>query len=71
MFIDVYCRGKDKKETQDHIDMTNTTSTSFERAQVDRFQIEVTDGGEPYKVRVGHDGKGIGAGWCLDKVKKS
>lgn len=32
------------------------------------FQIEAEDIGPLLKVRVGHDGKGMFAGWFLDKV---
>ncbi len=59
---------KEKKELKDHIEITNTTSNSFDRGAVDRFSIEVKDVGEPYKLRVGHDNAGMGPGWYLDKV---
>jgi hypothetical protein len=26
------------------------------------------DVGKPFKIRVGHDGKGMGAGWHLNKI---
>ena len=35
---------------------------------MDRFVFECGDLGDIEKVIVGHDGKGIGAGWFLDKV---
>lgn len=31
-------------------------------------QIEALDVGKIYKIRIGHDGKGIGDGWFLDTV---
>ena len=34
------------------------------------LQIEQKDIGDLLKIRIGHDGKGFGAGWHLDKVKK-
>ena len=33
------------------------------------LQIEQKDIGDLLKIRIGHDGKGFGAGWHLDKVK--
>ncbi|XP_078666046.1 lipoxygenase homology domain-containing protein 1-like isoform X1 [Branchiostoma floridae x Branchiostoma belcheri] len=42
----------------------------FEKAQKDIFIVEMEDVGDPIeKVRIGHDGKGWGAGWHLDKVE--
>ena len=32
------------------------------------YQIEADDIGPLLKIRVGHDGKGSFAGWCLEKV---
>lgn len=34
------------------------------------LQIEQKDIGDLLKIRIGHDGKGFGAGWHLDKVKE-
>jgi hypothetical protein len=70
VFIEVHGRN-DKGEHKDHVDIVNTTSSSFERGAVDRFPIALTDIGEPYKLRVGHDGTGLGAGWHLHKVTLS
>jgi len=33
------------------------------------IKIEALDIGRVYKIRIGHDGSGIGAGWFLDKVE--
>eukprot|EP00047_Mylnosiga_fluctuans_P014195 m.36272 g.36272 ORF g.36272 m.36272 type:complete len:2392 (+) comp5381_c0_seq2:48-7223(+) len=69
VYIDVYGKaGKAGKEAHDHIDIVNTHSKSFERGSVDRFPIQLLDIGAPFKVRVGHDGTGIGAGWHLNKI---
>ncbi|KAL6458734.1 hypothetical protein MHYP_G00322060 [Metynnis hypsauchen] len=43
-------------------------SNSFERGATDIFKIEAKDVGQIFKIRIGHDGSGIGAGWYLDKV---
>lgn len=32
------------------------------------FQIEGLDVGRVYKIRIGHDGSGVGPGWFLEKV---
>lgn len=32
------------------------------------IKIEALDVGRVYKIRIGHDGSGIGAGWFLEKV---
>ena len=50
------------------MEITNTSKTSFDRGAVDHFPVQLLDIGEPFKIRVGHDGTGIGAGWHLDKV---
>ncbi|XP_078580092.1 lipoxygenase homology domain-containing protein 1-like isoform X2 [Branchiostoma floridae x Branchiostoma japonicum] len=42
----------------------------FEKAQKDIFIVEMEDVGDPIeKIRIGHDGKGWGAGWHLEKVE--
>jgi len=40
----------------------------FQRGKTDEFSIEAVDLGEISKIRIGHDGKGIGASWFLDKA---
>lgn len=32
------------------------------------WQVEAADVGKIYKIRIGHDGKGIGDGWFLESV---
>ncbi|XP_053384453.1 lipoxygenase homology domain-containing protein 1-like isoform X6 [Mercenaria mercenaria] len=41
----------------------------FERGKTDVFKIEATDIGQIKRIKVGHDGTNIGAGWFLDDVK--
>jgi hypothetical protein len=41
---------------------------NFERNQTDDFGLELVDLGEIKKIRIGHDNKGVGASWFLDKV---
>ncbi|XP_071887382.1 lipoxygenase homology domain-containing protein 1 isoform X3 [Anas platyrhynchos] len=54
----------------------NDLGNYFERGRVDEFtldtmdigKIEAADVGKIYKIRIGHDGKGIGDGWFLESV---
>ncbi|RDD42008.1 Lipoxygenase homology domain-containing protein 1 [Trichoplax sp. H2] len=42
----------------------------FKNGAIDKFVLELDDVGEEItKLRIGHDGKGWGAGWHLDKVE--
>uniref|UniRef100_A0A3Q2V469 Lipoxygenase homology PLAT domains 1a n=1 Tax=Haplochromis burtoni TaxID=8153 RepID=A0A3Q2V469_HAPBU len=43
-------------------------SNSFERDTTDIFKIEAQDVGKIYKIRIYHNGKGIGDGWFLETV---
>ena len=36
--------------------------------QVDEFEVEAVTLMKLRKIRIGHDGRGAGAGWFLDKV---
>lgn len=40
----------------------------FERGKTDTFQYNLVDLGDLKKIRIGHDGKGIGAGWFCANV---
>ncbi|XP_068508966.1 lipoxygenase homology domain-containing protein 1 [Syngnathus scovelli] len=43
-------------------------SNNFERGTTEIFKIEAQDVGKIYKLRIYHDGKGIGDGWFLESV---
>ncbi|XP_059213530.1 lipoxygenase homology domain-containing protein 1 [Centropristis striata] len=43
-------------------------SNNFERGTTEIFRIEALDVGKIYKIRIYHDGKGIGDGWFLETV---
>uniref|UniRef100_A0A8C4ECX3 Lipoxygenase homology PLAT domains 1a n=1 Tax=Dicentrarchus labrax TaxID=13489 RepID=A0A8C4ECX3_DICLA len=43
-------------------------SNNFERGTTEIFKIEALDVGKIYKIRIYHDGKGIGDGWYLETV---
>nr|CAB3263471.1 lipoxygenase homology domain-containing protein 1-like [Phallusia mammillata] len=58
--------GEDGKS--ESIKLRNRTD-NFERNAVDKFKIESKDVGPITKVRIGHDGKGVGSGWFLESLK--
>ncbi|XP_073487711.1 oxygen-regulated protein 1 isoform X2 [Aquarana catesbeiana] len=41
----------------------------FERGKVDTFRISAKDIGKISHIEIGHDGKGLGNGWFLDKIE--
>ncbi|KAJ7993944.1 hypothetical protein DPEC_G00259930 [Dallia pectoralis] len=43
-------------------------SNNFERGSTEIFKIESRDVGKIFKLRIGHDGAGMGSGWFLEKV---
>ncbi|XP_053159933.1 lipoxygenase homology domain-containing protein 1-like [Hemicordylus capensis] len=43
-------------------------SNNYERGATETFKVEASDVGKIYKIRIGHDGKGIGDGWFLETV---
>lgn len=68
VFMEVYGTDAVGNELKDRVEFTTAVKSSFERGQEDRFNFEVQDVGKPYKIRIGHDNKGLGAAWHLDKV---
>ena len=40
----------------------------FSLSRMDTFRLEGIDLGELIKLRIGHDNRGVGPGWFLDKV---
>ncbi|KAJ3604783.1 hypothetical protein NHX12_026835, partial [Muraenolepis orangiensis] len=43
-------------------------SNNFERGTTEIFKVEAHNVGKVYKIRIGHDGSGIGDGWFLEAV---
>ncbi|XP_059580075.1 oxygen-regulated protein 1 [Alligator mississippiensis] len=41
----------------------------FERGKVDTFRIKTKSLGSLHSIEIGHDGKGVGSGWFLDKLE--
>ena len=64
VFLQMYGEQGHKSE---ELQLRNRTD-NFERSQVDKFKVEAADIGPLVKVRVGHDGTGMWAGWFLDKL---
>ncbi|TSK72011.1 Lipoxygenase homology domain-containing protein 1 [Bagarius yarrelli] len=48
--------------------MSKTNVNKFEKGNTDEFVIEAVSLGTLNRVRIGHDGRGGGCGWFLDKV---
>lgn len=47
---------------------SKTNSNKFERGNSDTFEIKTSDIGNIRKIKIGHDGKGLGSGWHLKEV---
>ncbi|KAG7271688.1 hypothetical protein CRUP_025549 [Coryphaenoides rupestris] len=43
-------------------------SNNYERNATEIFKVEALDVGKIFKVRISHDGKGVGSGWFLETV---
>nr|XP_057926865.1 lipoxygenase homology domain-containing protein 1 isoform X2 [Doryrhamphus excisus] len=63
VFIQLY---GEKGKTE--VIMLDSRSNNFERNTTDVFKIEAKDVGKVFKIRIGHDGSGIGSGWFLETV---
>eukprot|EP00795_Rhopilema_esculentum_P013094 gene13095-3880_t len=57
----------DKGDTGQH-KLSNKWKNNFQRKSVDTFMVETPMVGSLKRVRIGHDNKGLAAGWYLDKV---
>eukprot|EP01046_Picozoa_sp_COSAG06_P033716 COSAG06_NODE_3464_length_5301_cov_4.178201_1_plen_1602_part_01 len=44
-------------------------SNDFERGETNEFKVQTKDIGKLVKIRIGHDGKGFGAGWHMDSAE--
>ncbi|TNM89906.1 hypothetical protein fugu_004140 [Takifugu bimaculatus] len=63
VFVQIY---GDKGKTE--VIMLESRSNNYERNAIEIFKIEAKDVGKIFKIRIGHDGLGIGSGWFLEKV---
>ena len=44
-------------------------ANDFERGEINEFKVQTKDIGKLAKIRIGHDGKGFGAGWHMDNAE--
>jgi hypothetical protein len=65
----VYLTVVGDKGKVDKVHLDNSKN-NFERGRVDVFAISSLDLGEIKHIVIEHDGKGLGAGWFLNKVRK-
>ncbi|KAM6965464.1 lipoxygenase homology domain-containing protein 1 [Aplochiton taeniatus] len=63
VFIQIY---GDKGKTE--LITLKSRSNNYEKGTTEIFKVEAEDVGKVFKVRIGHDGSGLGAGWFLEKV---
>ncbi|KAM3842453.1 LOW QUALITY PROTEIN: lipoxygenase homology domain-containing protein 1 [Diretmus argenteus] len=57
------------EEGKTEVLVLKSRSNNFERDTTEIFKIEALDVGRIYKIRICHDGKGIGDGWFLETVE--
>ena len=50
------------------LETSKTNRNKFERGKTDVFEVKEADVGEIRKIRIGHDGTGMGSGWHLKEV---
>ncbi|XP_029443046.1 lipoxygenase homology domain-containing protein 1-like [Rhinatrema bivittatum] len=57
--------------SSEHIQLTKSLENEdpFERGKVDTFRIMANSIGKLEQIEIGHDGKGFGSGWFLEKVE--
>nr|XP_019954598.1 PREDICTED: lipoxygenase homology domain-containing protein 1-like [Paralichthys olivaceus] len=63
VYIQIY---GDKGKTE--VIRLESRSNNFERNTTEIFKINGKDVGKIFKIRIGHDGSGIGSGWFLESV---
>lgn len=68
VYIMIY--GKEECTQKKSLCSERERKEKFKRNSVDKFVVELEDVGETIeKIRIGHDGTGLGDGWHLDKVE--
>uniref|UniRef100_H3DGZ8 Lipoxygenase homology PLAT domains 1 n=1 Tax=Tetraodon nigroviridis TaxID=99883 RepID=H3DGZ8_TETNG len=63
VFVQIY---GDKGKTE--VITIESRSNNYERDSTEIFKIEAKDVGKIFKIRMGHDGLGMGSGWFLETV---
>ncbi|XP_061674583.1 lipoxygenase homology domain-containing protein 1-like [Syngnathoides biaculeatus] len=64
VFVQIY---GDKGKTE--VIKLESRSRNFERSSTDVFKVEAKDVGKVFKIRIGHDGSGIGSGRFLERAE--
>ncbi|XP_071760769.2 lipoxygenase homology domain-containing protein 1 [Centroberyx gerrardi] len=57
------------EEGKTEVLVLKSRSNNFERGTSEIFKIEALDVGKIFKIRICHDGKGVGDGWFLETVE--
>lgn len=68
LFVHLLLPFPDKLFASDFVRCANRAQNDFERASVDTFFLEAPDLGQLVAVEIGHDDRGMGSGWHLNKV---
>ncbi|EDQ93112.1 uncharacterized protein MONBRDRAFT_31037 [Monosiga brevicollis MX1] len=68
VFIDLYGRDQEERDLTAHHEFKDAVKAHFERNLEDRFNVELPDVGSIYKIRLGHDGKGMSSSWHVASV---
>ncbi|XP_034152949.1 lipoxygenase homology domain-containing protein 1-like, partial [Esox lucius] len=63
----VFCQIYGDEGKTELIDLRNR-SNNFERGVTEIFKIDALNVGKLFKIRIGHDGSGLGDGWFLESV---
>ena len=58
-----------KGDTGNQMLKKSNNVNKFESGKVDEFDFELDDIGKIEKIKIGHNGKGVGAGWFLDWIE--
>lgn len=66
VYINIFGENKDTGKLQ--LRQSQNIKDKWERGRTCLFTIEAMDIGKIKKLLIGHDGKGVGAGWYLDSV---
>jgi hypothetical protein len=68
VFIDLYGTTADGEQRSTHFDFESAVKEHFEPGREDHFNVELDDVGVPFKLRLGHDGKGMFSSWHVQSV---
>ena len=66
VFIQLF--GNNNDSGKHDLKFSKTNRNKFERGQTDAFEVKCSDVGELRKIKIGHDGHGLGDGWHLKEL---